>query len=69
MDKNDHKEKFHMIGEASKLFRIEDLNNNMFKIEIIGENKFKNVWIAKLNELLTDLNEIDYYNNLHQTDS
>ncbi len=63
MKKNNSKQNnFRMIGEASTSFKVDDLGDNKFMIEIQGEKKFKNVWIVKLNKLETNLEEIDYYN-------
>jgi len=53
---------FRMLGEASTFFKVEDLDNGEFRIEIKGEKKFKNIWIVKLNKLETNLEEIEYYN-------
>lgn len=58
------KNNFQMIGELSTYFRVDDLDNDKFLIEIKGERKFKNIWLVKLNQLETNLEEIEYYNQL-----
>ncbi len=63
MKKDNYKKiNFKMIGEASTSFKINDLGDSKFVIEIQGEKKFKNAWIVKINELETNLEEIEYYN-------
>jgi hypothetical protein len=59
--KNPKKDPFPMIGEAAKSFKISKKEED-FLIEICVEKKFKNIWIIKLNQLFTNMDEVDYYN-------
>ena len=56
-----NEENFQMVGEAATLFKISEVGDKFF-IEIQGEKKFKNIWIVKLNQLNTNMKEVNYYN-------
>jgi hypothetical protein len=57
------KEKYKMIGETTDLYDTEILKDGRIKISIVIPEKFKWLWISKLNNLYTTDDEIEYYKN------
>ena len=53
-------EEFSLIRECTNEYYIENKNNNI-KINILIPKKFKNLWIHKLSELKTTVEEIEKY--------
>ena len=55
------KEKYKMIGETTDMYRTNFLDDGRVEISILIPEKFKWLWISKLNDLYTTDDEIEYH--------
>lgn len=51
--------KFSLIEECTNSYRINDLNENEVEIRIRIPKKFRSLWMFKLSDLYTSLQEIE----------
>ena len=54
-------EKYSLIGELTDHYYTNDLEDGRVEISILIPEKFKRLWIDKLNNLYTTNEEIEYY--------
>jgi hypothetical protein len=55
-------ELFNMLEEGADSYETKDVDPNTFEIKITVPAKFKNIWLVKLDELETSLEEVEYWN-------
>lgn len=54
-------EKFSMVQECTNKYLVQDLNQDEFEIFIRAPKKFQSLWMIKLSELRTTIQEIEEY--------
>ena len=62
MKKPKRSEPFNMLEEGTDSYETKDVDSNTFEIKITVPAKFKNIWLVKLDELETSLEEVEYWN-------
>jgi hypothetical protein len=58
---NQNKKKISLIQECTNEYNIEEEKNNVTKITILIPKRFSNLWLHKLSELQTTMEEIKEY--------
>ncbi|CCB89737.1 hypothetical protein [Simkania negevensis] len=53
------KEKFKMVDECINYYKVGQIQGTEFEIIIKAPTKFRKIWLVKLNELTTCLEEIE----------
>jgi len=56
------KEKFNMLEEAVDSYHNKKVDEDHFEIKIVGPMKFRNIWLVKLDNLESSLEEVEYWN-------
>jgi len=63
MKKEEENTPFNMLEEGTNSYETKNIDSKNFEIKINVPMKFKNIWLVKLNDLKTTLNEVDYWNS------